>query len=110
MAHKRGVERDITQVFLTELSRHGSIRKACNVAGVSRSWVRNQQLNDEEFGTAYQDALDDSVDRLEEQANMQARCGDEKLLRYLLDVKRYKKTSETDIRDITPNVIVNIGT
>lgn len=107
MAHKRGVERDQTAVFLGELARHGSIRKACKVAGVTRSWVR-QQRQDDDFALAFADAVEDSVDRLEDTAFEQALGGEEKLLRYLLDAKRYKKAGEDPLA-VQPIINVTIG-
>lgn len=109
MARKRGVERDITEVFLYELSRHGSIRKACRVAGVSRSWVREQQ-KDPDFSELYHDAIEDSVDRIEERAGELARVGDDKLIRFLLEVKRYKKTLDIDLGQVKPIINLTIGT
>jgi len=107
MAHKRGVARDESAVFLGELARHGSVRKACKVAGVSRDWVRRQRMDDE-FAIAYADAVEDSVDRLEDEAFTQALGGEEKLLRYLLDAKRYKK-GDTDPIAVQPIINVTIG-
>ena len=107
MAHKRGVERDETAVFLSELARHGSVRKACKVAGVTRQWVRLQRQNDD-FALAYADAVEDSVDRLEDEAYSQALGGEEKLLRYLLDAKRYKKAGDDPIA-MQPIINVTIG-
>lgn len=108
MARKRGVERNEEEVFLYELARHGSIRKACLVAGVTRAWVRLRKM-DEDFAIAYADALEDSVDRIEEQGTSQALLGDEKLIRYLLDAKRYKKTTEVDLGQVKPIINVTIG-
>lgn len=108
MAHKRGVERDETAVFLGELARHGSVRKACKVAGVDRSWVRRMRTNNDDFALAYADAVEDSVDRLEDVAYTQALGGEEKLLRYLLDAKRYKKAGDDPIA-VQPIINVTIG-
>ena len=109
MARKRGVERDPTEVFLSELSRHGSIRKACRVATVTRSWVREQQ-KDPDFSELYHDAIEDSIDRIEERAGELARIGDDKLIRFLLEVKRYKKTTDVDLGQVKPIINLTIGT
>lgn len=108
MARKRGVERDEREVFLSELSRHGSVRKACRVACVSRGWVREQQ-KDPEFSQQYHDAVEDSIDRVEEKANLMARNGDDKLIRFLLEVKRYKRTNDVDLGQVKPTINLTIG-
>lgn len=107
-AKKRGIERDVEEVFLSEVSRHGSVRKACKVAGVSREWLRTKIL-DESFAVEYADACEDSMDRLEDTAFAMALDEDEKMLRYLLDVKRYKKTTETDLGQVRPIINITIG-
>lgn len=108
MARKRGVDRSEEEVFLAELARHGSIRKACLVAGVTRSWLRLKKM-DEAFAEAYSDALEDSTDRVEEAAHRGAISGDDKLIRYLLDAKRYKRTIEVDLGQVKPIINVTIG-
>ena len=108
MAHKRGVDRDVEAVFLSELARHGSIRKACLVAGVTRTWLRLKKM-EEEFAEKYADALEDATDRVEEAAHRGAISGDDKLIRYLLDAKRYKKTTEVDLGQVKPIINVTIG-
>lgn len=101
-------KRDVKQIFLTELSKHGSQRKACKVAGVSRAWVRLQKRDDEEFAQAYSDAMEDSTDLIEEKGVRMAVAGDEKLIRYLLDARRYKK-SQVDLGEVIPNIVITIG-
>lgn len=109
-AVKRGVlERDNEAVFLEELSRHGSVRKACFVATVTRAWVRNQLKDNDEFAQKYADALEDSVDRVEEMGNNMARTGDDKMIRYLLDARRYKKNVEVDLGEVKPIINITIG-
>lgn len=108
MARRRGTSRNNSEVFLSELSRHGSVRKACSVAGVSRSWVREQK-REEEFALAYADALEDATDRIEEAGVSGALKGDDKLIRFLLEVRRYKKNTETDLSEVKPNINITIG-
>lgn len=105
---KTGVNRDESEVFLAEIARHGSVGKACKVAGVTRGWLR-LKLMDSDFAEAYADAQEDSTDRLEYQARAEAMDGSEKLLTYLLDAKRYKKASTGDLTGIQPIVTVTIG-
>lgn len=108
MAHKRGVQRDETEVFLKELSRHGSVRKACLVAGVSRTWLRTKKLDDS-FAEAFADAIEDSIDRIEEAGIHMALSHDEKMIRYLLDAKRYKKGETATLGQVKPSITVTIG-
>lgn len=108
MAHKRGVQRDETEVFLKELSRHGSVRKACLVAGVNRTWLRTKKLDDN-FAEAFADAIEDSIDRIEEAGIHMALSHDEKMIRYLLDAKRYKKGETATLGQVKPSITVTIG-
>lgn len=109
MAKKLGVKRSEREVFLLELARHGSIRKACAVAGVTRRWLALQK-QDNEFLEDYTFAIEDSVDRVEEMGNTLARSGDERMIRYLLDNKRYNKKTDTAIdTSVVPIVTVTIG-
>lgn len=108
MARKRGVERNEEEIFLYELARHGSVRKACLVAGVTRAWLRLRKM-DEEFSMALADAQEDCLDRIEESGVTQAIGGEEKLIRYFLDARRYKKTTELDLGQVKPIINVTIG-
>lgn len=108
MAKKRGAARDKREVFLAELARHGTVRKACSVAGVNRAWVREQK-QDDDFAIAYADAIEDSIDLVEEKGMREALKGEEKLLRFFLEVKRYKKNTETDLSEVKPTITVTIG-
>lgn len=110
MARRRGVDRDRRDVFLTELARHGTVRKACVISGYTRSQIRALMREDEDFAQEYQDALEDSVDRIEEAGNLMARNGDEKMIKLFLEVKRYKKSNDIEVGDIKPTVNVTIGT
>lgn len=108
-AKKRGVSRDKSEVFLLEYARHGSIRKACQVAGVSREWVRKQKFN-EDFAIAFIDAEQDSIDRIDEVAHRLALSGDDKLIKFVLESKRYKKSTDVDLSSVKPTINVTIGT
>lgn len=109
MARKVGVNRSEREVFLHELARHGSVRKACVVAGVTRRWLALQK-QDNDFLEDYTYAIEDSIDRIEEEGNAMARCGDEKLIRYFLDAKRYNKKTDTTVdASVVPVVTVTIG-
>lgn len=108
MAKKRGIERDVWEVFLSEISRHGNVRKACNVAGVTRYQWRTRML-DLSFAEDYADAQEDATDRIEDHARAEAMDGSEKLLAYLLDVKRYKKSTDGSLAGGSPSVTITIG-
>ena len=105
---KTGINRDESEVFLSEIARHGSIRKACRVAGTTRAWLR-LRLHDESFAQAFEDAQEDATDRIEDQARDEAIDGNDKLIVYLLDNKRYKKPSTGGLSGIQPIVTVTIG-
>lgn len=108
MARNLGVNRDEAEVFLSEIARKGSVRIACKVAGVSRSWLRKKLIDGTDFAERYSDALEDSVDRLEEQAFAEAMDGSEKLLTYLLDNRKYKK-ADSGMVGVQPIITVTIG-
>lgn len=110
MAIRRGVNRDRREVFLRELARNGSVRKACLISGFTRHQIRGFMRDDEEFAQDYQDALEDSLDRIEERGTDMARNGDDKMVKFFLEVKRYKKSSDIEVGDIKPTVTVTIGT
>lgn len=105
---KTGINRDEADVFLSEIARHGSVRKACKVAGVTRAWLR-LKLQDLDFAEAYADAQEDSTDRIEDQARDEALDGNDKLIIYLLEQKRYNKKSTGDLTGIQPSVNIIIG-
>lgn len=104
MARRRGfLNRDRWEVFLSELGLHGSIRKACLVATVTRQELR-EKMTDPAFQTKYYDALDDATDIIEEKAITFAKFGEPQLLKYLLDAKRYKKIDNS----VTVAPVINI--
>lgn len=105
---RTGAGRDKTQVFLSELAKTGSVRKACRIANVTRMWVREQQLNEPEFNTMYADALDDYTDSLQETASMQALKGDANLLKYFLDNLRFNKNEVKQRDDVKPVINIKI--
>lgn len=107
MAHKRGIERDESEVFLKEIARHGSVAKACKVAGVTRTWLR-LKMQDPEFAEKFADSQEDSIDKLEYQARCEALDGSEKLLVYMLDNLRYKKTVGDSV-NVQPSINITIG-
>lgn len=102
MTKKRGAARDVLDVFLQELSKHGSIRKSCVVAGVSRSQVRSWR-KDPTIEQLFQDSLDDSDDYVREKAVALAtgRKPDPQMIKFLMQLKR-------DISDVQVNPTVNI--
>ena len=108
MAKRRGfLNRDRWEVFLSELSRHGTVRKAAIVATVTRQELREKML-DPDFQQKYHDALDDSTDLIEEAAIAQARYGEPQLLKYLLDAKRYKAKDVAAV-NVAPVINITVG-
>ena len=58
--------------FLVELAKFGSVRLACNVAGVSRSSVYTWRYEDKDFAFAWDMAEEAATDVLEEEARSRA--------------------------------------
>lgn len=108
MSVKKGVKRNKREVFLSELARHGSVRRSCLIAGVTRTWVREQR-QDDQFGMEFLDAMEDSTDRIEECGIKKALKGDDKLVRFFLEVRRYKRASDQDMTALKPVINVTIS-
>jgi hypothetical protein len=54
--------------FLQALAVRGNVGEACKAAGVGRSTVYEWRETDQEFAAAWQEAVDDAIDRLEAEA------------------------------------------
>ena len=82
------------QTFLKCLENGDSVQNAANVAGVARGTVYRWKQESEDFATAWDEALDSGVDRLEDEAYRRAMDGSDTLLIFLLKSKRPKVYSE----------------
>ena len=82
------------QVFLRCLENGDSVQNAANVAGVARGTVYRWKQESKDFASAWDEALDSGVDRLEDEAYRRAMDGSDTLLIFLLKSKRPKVYSE----------------
>lgn len=60
------------QLFLDALSRSGILAVACKAAGITRQSTVNWRKRDPQFAAAYDDAMADAADLLEEEARRRA--------------------------------------
>ena len=63
---------DQKQLFLDALSRSGIIASACTAAGITRQTANNWRKADQDFDVAYDGAMRDAADLLEEEARRRA--------------------------------------
>jgi hypothetical protein len=63
------------EVFLRELRQHGSVRHACEAAGVARNYAQVARQQDEQFAELWDHALADFADTLEHEAHRRAVVG-----------------------------------
>ena len=83
------------QAFLAALREQGNVRFACEVAGVERSTAYRLREKDTAFATAWESALDDAVESLEQVAWERAKETSDTLLIFLLKAHRPAKYRET---------------
>jgi len=76
------------KVFIAALRKGGNVRHACIAAAVTRQGAYKARRNNEVFALAWEDALADSVDTLEEEAWKRAKDSSDGLLRFLLKAHR----------------------
>lgn len=72
------------ELFLTEFRECGIVRRAAKVAEVSRSVVYDRLETDEAFRQVYNEAKEDSIERLEDRARDRAERDSDTLLIFLL--------------------------
>lgn len=60
------------ELFLEGLRKCGTVRAACEAAGVNRSTAYRRRMADPEFAREWDDALEDGIDALEEEARRRA--------------------------------------
>jgi hypothetical protein len=74
--------------FLGALRDTGTVRYACQAAGVGRSTVYRERQRNERFALEWNDALEDGIDELEAEARRRAKTGSDALLQFLLKAHR----------------------
>lgn len=89
--------------FLEELSKAQSVSAAARSCAVSRTALYNLRENDSEFAAAWDDAIEQGVDALEDEAVRRALSSSDTLMIFLLKGARPEKYRET-----TRNVNVNV--
>jgi len=70
--------RDWKPAFLEALGRTGNVRDACADAGIHRSTAYERRAKDVMFAEAWDDAIDDAADELEQEARRRAVEGTER--------------------------------
>lgn len=74
-ASARARAADWRPVFLAAFAKSGIIRRAAEAAGVNRCTVAEHRQKDPDFAAAYQEALEDSNDRIREEIRRRAYGG-----------------------------------
>ena len=83
-----GKKRDGKLICLKALAITGTVRKAIYYSGISKRGAYKAKETDLAFSQAWDDALDDAIDKLEEIAFNRARKGNDKLLQFILAGRR----------------------
>jgi hypothetical protein len=87
-------------VFVQALRKSPNITAACHAAGISRFTAYKYRENDEAFAAKWDEALDASVDKVEETAFRMANEGDSQMIQFVLKAhrgERYRETSRLEI-------------
>ena len=80
--------------FLNALSEGLSVAAACQNTGIGRQSAYDWRNNDEDFALAWDDALEEGSDVLEDVALERAKDSSDRLLMFLLKARRPKKYSD----------------
>jgi len=95
LTRKKGKEKgDWSEPFLGSLAQRGNVRRACEDAGITRQMAYLRRESDEDFRAAWDDAIEDACDRLEEIARDRAEEQSDTLLIVLLKAHRPDKYRE----------------
>lgn len=87
--------------FFSKLREMPNVSRACRLSGVSRSAAYQRRSNDEVFATAWDDAIEEGVEKLEEKAMQRAIKDSDTLLIFLLKAHRPEKYNQTNRVDVT---------
>lgn len=94
--------RDWYKPFLKALSEEPNVSRACKEARVPRSTAYHAREEDAKFRQAWDEAIDDGVDVLEQEARRRALTGSDTLMIFLL--KAYRRERFGDKATIDLNV------
>lgn len=86
--------------FLAALRSNGTVFSACKAAGIGRATAYEWRTDDEAFRAAWDEALDDATDLLEDVAIRRAADGSDTLLIFLLKARRpeqYRDTTNANV-------------
>lgn len=99
-ARKRPKQKQLRTVnaqaaFLRDFAIGGIVTRAAHAAGVSRATVKLWRDGDPEFESLYQEAIEDSMDRLEQEARRRAEVGvEEPVFQKGMEVGRITRYSD----------------
>jgi hypothetical protein len=86
--------------FIQALRKSPNITAACHAAGVNRTTAYRHREDDESFAAKWDEALDQSVDEVEETAFRIAKEGDNQMIQFVLKAHRpaiYRERSEVAV-------------
>ena len=92
------------ETFLAVFRKEGNIRKACEMAGISRQAVYAHREKSKRFFRDWEDAKDDAIDVLEAEAFRRAKKQSDVLLIFLLKSHRPGVYRETVTNDHTGSI------
>lgn len=95
MANTTNLTPEKKERFLSELRKMPNVSHACRVVKVARQTAYAHREEDKEFGVAWDDALIEGVESLEESAWKQAKKGSDTLTIFLLKAHAPEKYRET---------------
>lgn len=87
-ARERGLTLPWMVPFLRTLNETGNVRRACEAAGVCRQAAYYFRRKHRRFAAAWAEAMENSIDLLEEAAWERAKDNSDTLLRFLLQGRR----------------------
>lgn len=95
---------DWTKAFLTTLRKSGNVSQSARSAKIARRTAYARREIDEEFKAAWDEAIEEATDDLEEEARKRAIKTSDTLLIFLLKANRPGKYRETIRQEHTGNV------
>lgn len=94
--------------FLDALEPTANVAGACRAARISRTIAYEWRAQDPAFATAWQNALDNALDDLEQIAFQRAREGSDQLAMFLLRAHRPEKYREVVNHEASGEVVVKV--